>query len=183
MTQVPNMTTRNMLWGMTWRGTVGGAIAGLILGAIYGAALAVYALASDSFLFGARSNELLIGNIVLIGIGGFAGSLVGLVMGSFLGLIGGISLALFTRLLFAGKTSPSYVTIVRLAGLIFGIIGAPLVFMGFEILRTALFGGRWTFSITLLYHIVPALIGGFAAMFVSGRIARWYENEVQKKSS
>lgn len=176
------MTTRRLLLSMTWRGIAGGAIAGLPLGAIYGVALAIYSLASDSYLFGARSNEYMIGNIAIIVIGGFVGGLAGLASGTFLGLIGGLLLGMLTRLFFSMKTSTNYITIVRSAGLVFGMIGASLVITGFEILRWQLFGGRWKFSITLVYHIAPALIAAFAAMFVGGRIARWYESELQKQS-
>ncbi len=177
------MTTRRLLSNMMWRGIAGGAISGLLLGAIYGAALAVYALASDSFLFGARGSDFFLGNILIIVVGGFAGGLAGLGTGSCLGLVGGVILGMLTRLFFdSGRTWTGYTTFVRLAGMVFGIIGAPLVVIGVEMLRSQSFGRPWTFSITPLYHIVPALIGGFAAMLVAGRIARWYENELQKQS-
>ncbi len=177
------MTTRRLLWGITSRGIAGGAIAGLLLGAMYGVVLAVYSLASDSYLFGARSGEYLIGNVAIIGIGGFVGGLAGFGLGFFLGLVGGFFLGALTRwFFFAKERLTRYVLLVRVAALGFGLIGAPLAIVGLEILRSGLFGGRWAFSITLVYHIIPGLIGGFAAMLVGGRIARWYEKEIRKQS-
>jgi hypothetical protein len=169
---------------MIWRGIAGGSVFGLLLGAIYGAILAVYSLASDSYLFGTRSNDFLIGNILIIGVGGFVGGLAGLGLGLCLGFVGGAILGTLTRLFFYSKiTSTGYITFVRVAGMLFGIIGAPLGVIGFEILRSQSFRRPWTLSITPVYHIVPALIAGFAAMFIGGRIAHWYENEMRKQAS
>lgn len=172
------MTTRRLLWGMTWRGGIWGCVLGTFLTSIYGWLFFAFTTGQSSVwskesLF--STSGLMLSIFVAVLFFSFPLLLVG--------LTGGFVIAILTRKLFYPLTTPfQFRRISIISGFVIGVLG----FLAIWVLRF----GSWdvTYSLKtdpellkyILFPIVPALIAGFGATFVSQRLARWYERESAK---
>lgn len=179
------MTTARLLWGMTWRGGALGLFAGTMLGTTYGAlfanALLLVGLDRNG-LFVLTPNQIsggLAAILVMALIGMVMGGLFGVPTGFIVGLLNGLFVGLITRLFFYPLQN------ARLYRWTIGIVSGLFVVLaslgGF--LAIALFyanASRANVPVIAALLVIPALIAGIAAVFLSRVITRWYEKESAK---
>ncbi len=171
------MHTARLLVNMILRGGAWGLPTGLIFGGIY-SMLVLGSIILLSRLAGAANSQpppplFTIYTILLLGI---VGSVVGALIGIVSGAIGGLGCFILTRLLFWPLVQARrYRWVMGLAGIFYGVVTTPLamqIMSQFSIAPPV--GGTGQLA---LFYIVPGLIAGAACLYISQRIAAWYENE------
>ncbi len=184
------MTTRRLLWGMTWRGGVWGAATGVALSIIYSflvaLGVAIWHVWQPSE---ARTFTETLTSLVGLPFFGtcFAGVpfgiIVGAPFGATIGICSGILVAIVTGTMFAPLVNRyHYRRVVAVTSGIVAVFSVPAVVA--ETLKSPYFGfAYWTNNDTILYLVGPAILAMFAAIIISQRLARWYENNMQKQTS
>lgn len=175
------MTTGKLLWGMTWRGgalgLLTGALGGSFFGALFANGLFVFGMVSQASPLTAKDMPA---GIVAIGflalIGGVVGALFGVPTGFVVGLMDGLLVGSVTRLFFYPlKNARAYRWTLALVSAAFTSVMAWLCFVGIALF----YANRNAANIgaVMLIFILPALVSGIAAGFISRLIARWYQKE------
>ncbi|MBI3913565.1 MAG: hypothetical protein HY327_05180 [Chloroflexi bacterium] len=172
------MRTLKLLWNFIWRGgawgTLFGAVGGTGVGAWTGVALLAFGLTQTETAF--TSADIVRGIFAMLFfalIGSGVGSLFGLPTGFFLGvLIGAVTRAFFYPL----QNAPRHRVVVASISALLGAVGSLVAFAA--ILQ--FYARRAVFADSLIFFAVPALIAGACAVFIGGRVARWYEHQSNK---
>lgn len=179
------MTTARLLWGMTWRGGALGLLAGTMLGTAYGAVFA-----NSLFFFGLLAQapaefqsgdapRAIFAVLFLALIGSVMGALFGVPTGFIAGLLNGLLIGLMTRIFFYPLRGAK--TYRRMMALTSGVFTALASWLGF--FATMLFYAnieKANVPVLAALVVIPALIAGIAAAFISQMGARWYEKESAK---
>jgi len=179
------MTTARWLWGMTWRGGAWGLLAGTMLGTAYGAVFA-----NGLFFFGLLSQapaefhgedvpRAIVAVLLLALIGSVMGALFGVPTGFVVGLLNGLLLGIVTRAFFYPlRDARTYRRVIALISVGFTAIASWLGF--FAIMLFYANTEKANVPVLAIGVIIPALIAGIAAGFISQMGARWYERESAK---
>ncbi len=183
------MTTLKLLGSTTVLGGGLGIVAATILGATYGAVVGITFLAdifssSPSGAFRPFYEDIVAGLMFVFMVSNF-GLVLALPFGFFGGLGGGLLLGIFTHIFFYPPSDvQQYHKILGVTSAIYGVLASVIPATRFfgTVLPTWHGGprGKVDFSLYLLYPILPALLAGLGAVFVSQRIAKWYEREFDK---
>ncbi len=173
------MSTTKLFLNITARATASGIIIALTVQAIFGLALAIFAFAAALTNRGAElfspGNAIaaLAGILILWLIGAVAGGLFSIPAGIFVGVTGGILMSVLTRLFFyPPKNARRYRVTMGIAMGAYAFIVSWLCFMAVYLL----FSQDHAIQAPLVPWIalLPALIAGALAFFVSGWITRRY---------
>ncbi len=181
------MTTRRLLWGMTWRGAVWGLLTGTLGGAAYGVifmnGLYIFIMIFQSEMLQSKNEPTGITAIVLLVLfGAIMGVLSGLPVGLLVGIFDGLLIGIVTRVLFYPlKHVGAYRWTLALVSAMFTGIVAWFGFMQIASFLEKMDRSEADFSRLVIFFLVPALVAGVAAAFISGSIARWYETETRKQ--
>lgn len=174
------MSTRKLLWGMTWRGGALGLLGGTMLGTAYGAifanALLLARLAQEWQTLSAENFVPGLAAVLLLAlIGAVMGALFGVPTGLLVGALNGLLVGVLTRaFFFPPRDARTYRRVIALASALFTGIASWIGFLAIMLF----YANREKADVPMLAVIVliPALIAGVAAAFISRVIARWYEN-------
>lgn len=179
------MTTFKLLWSTTWRGGAWGLLAGTMLGTFYGAMFA-----NSLFFFGLlaqapgefrRDNvsSALFAVLLLALIGGITGGIFGIPTGFVVGGLNGLLLGIITRAFFIPlRDAKTYRRVIMLTSAVFTAIASWLGF--FTIMLFYANTEQANVPVLAALVVVPALLAGVAAAFISQIGARWYEKENAK---
>lgn len=179
------MTTTKLLWGMTWRGGALGLLAGTMLGTFYGAVFA-----NSLFFFGLlaqapgefRSDNVpsaIFAAFLMALIGSIIGGIFGIPTGFVVGVLNGLLLGIIARTFFYPlRDAKTYRRVIAPTSAVFTAIASWLGFFAIMLF----YANRENANVPALAIgvIVPALIAGIAAAFISQIGARWYEKESAK---
>jgi hypothetical protein len=179
------MPTIKLLWGTTWRGGAWGTALGALLGALYGTlflvALFLFAMSTQS---GAPSQAEdaprgLVAVLFLMLIGSGVGSIFGIPTGILVGFIDGLLIGILTRAFFYPlRNAQRYRRVIGIVSALFSAMGS---WIGFALIML-LYAREHSLSVMTMAVVgaVPALIAGLGGVFISNRIAHWYESESKK---
>ena len=182
------MTTARLLWGMTWRGGAWGLLGGTMLGTAYGAIFA-----NVLFLFGLAAQapfnlqlddipRALVATLVLALIGAIMGALFGVPTGFAVGALNGLLIGIITRVLFfPRRDARTYHRVIATASALFTAIASWLGFLAIMLF----YANREKANVGTLAVgvLIPALIAGVSAGFMSRMITHWYESNLQSPIS
>lgn len=177
--------TFKLLWGTTWRGGAWGTALGALLGAVYGAlflvALFLFAISTQSGAPPqAEDAPRGLGAVLFLTlIGSGVGSIFGIPTGILIGLVDGFLLGILTRAFFFPlRDARRYHWVIGTASALLSAIGS---FISFALILL-LYAKEHSISVTTMAAAgaFPALIAGAGGVFISNRIARWYEKEGTK---
>ena len=175
------MTTVKLLWGTTWRGGAWGLFAGTFGGTAYGALFANLLLAGGlvsraPFEWKAEYAVSAIGAMLFFAlIGAVVGGIFGVPAGVVVGGIVGLAIGILTRACFYPPTNTRvFRRTLAIVSALLTTIAAWICFIGIMLF----YANRNAANVGGLMVIVaiPALIAGLASIFVSQRIAHWYES-------
>ena len=177
--------TGKLILGMLWRGGAFGLLAGTMLGTAYGALFANILLffgmlTQSSAEF--QSDDIpraIIAVLFLALIGAVMGALFGVPTGFAVGLLNGLLIGGITRVFFFPlHDARTYRRVIALISAVFTAIASWLGFFAIMFF----YANREKANVPVLAAIViiPALIAGIAAAFISQIGVRWYERESTK---
>jgi hypothetical protein len=180
-----SMTTLKLLWGMTWRGGAWGLLAGTFVGATFGALFGnvlVFGvgLMNQSKSLGLNDIPTAIAAVFAVAMFGMViGALFGVPTGFVVGIMDGLLIGVLTRALFYPlKNVRAYRWTIAIVSAVFTSMVAWVCFLGIALFysnrNSANVGGL------MLVFILPALVAGIAAGFISRLITRWSEMESTK---
>jgi hypothetical protein len=166
--QRDKMPIHTLLWNFIWRSSLWGSGTGAVLGFLYG--FAVIALWSLSEIFGPENQLNAFDTIrAVVQIGAFAGIvgiIIGIPLGLILGLTNGLIIAIVTLFLFPILTEiQRYLNVVRFLSMSVTISGSIIV-LQLTVMRQT--------DNAFVYLILPAIVAGFGAWWVSGQMTKWY---------
>jgi hypothetical protein len=179
------MTTFKLLFGTIWRGGAWGLLAGTMLGTAYGAVFA-----NGLFFFGLLSQapaefqgddvpRAIVAVLLLALIGSIMGGVFGIPTGLVVGLLNGLLLGIVTRAFFYPlRDAKKYRRVIALTSAVFTAIASWLGF--FVIMLFYANTEKANVPVLAIGVIIPAVIAGIAAGFISQMGARWYEKESAK---
>jgi hypothetical protein len=178
------MSTITLLWNTTWRGGALGLLAGTMLGTTYGAifanALFLFGLAQTPFDLRADDIPRALGAIVILAlIGAVMGALFGVPTGLLVGSLNGLLVGLITRaFFFPPRDARTYRRVIAMTSALFTAIASWVGFLAIMLF----YANREKANVPMLavIAVIPALIAGIAAAFISRVIARGYEKERAK---
>jgi hypothetical protein len=166
--QQHKMPIRTLLWNFAWRSGAWGSGTGAVLGYLYG--FAVIAFWSLSEIFGPENQLNLFDTIRAVGqIGAFAGTIgiiIGIPLGLLLGLANGLIIGIVTLFLFPALPHiQRYLNVVRFISMSVTISGS-IAALNLTVMRQT--------DYAFAYMILPAIVAGLGAWWVSGRMTKWY---------
>ena len=174
------MTTARLLWGITWRGGACRLLAGTMLGTAYGAisanVLFLPGLEAQAPFNPQRDDipRAIIVTLFLAVVGAITGALFGVPTGFVVGLSNGLLIGIPTRaFFFTRRDARAYHRVIAAASALFTGIAAWLGFLAIMLF----YANREKANVGALAVIVliPALIAGVGAGFLSQVITRRYE--------
>ncbi len=173
------MSTAKLFWNTTWRGGAWGLLAGTMLGTAYGAVFANVLLLSGLFAqmptAFESSDALRVGVVIpfLALIGAIMGALFGVPTGFVVGALNGLLIGMITRaFFFPPRDARTYRRVIATTSALFTGIASWLGF--FAIMLFYANRDKANVPILAVGVLIPALIAGVAAAFISREIARWY---------
>jgi MFS family permease len=183
--QVVRMKTLQLLFSTTWRGGMWGLLAGTMVGATFGA------LFGNVLVFGVgltqQQEQISLNDIpaaigavaILAIIGSVMGALFGVPTGFVVGIANGLLLGIISRVFFFPlKNARAYRWVIALISMAFTTLASWVGFMLIMFLYANQDKADWVGIVIFL--VVPALIAGVVAGFISQIGARWYEKKNTK---
>ncbi len=173
------MTTGRLLWGMTWRGGAWGLLGGTMLGTAYGAVLAnaLFLSGLAQAPFNPQLDDIpraLVAIVILALIGAVMGALFGVPTGLLVGSLNGLLVGILTRaFFFPRRDARTYRRVIATASALFTAIASWLGFLAIMLF----YANREKANVPILAVgvLIPALIAGVGAGFLSRIISHWYE--------
>lgn len=178
------MTTLKLLLGTTWRGGAWGLLAGTFVGATFGALFAnglfLFGLAFEADKLTSKDMPASIVAILFLAlIGAVVGALFGVPTGFVVGSMDGLLIGVLTRVLFYPlKNVRAYRWTIALVSALFTSIVSWVCFLGIALFYSN--RNSANVGVLMLVFILPALVSGIAAGFISRLITHWYEKESAK---
>jgi len=178
------MKTARLLFGTIWRGAALGLLVGTFGGSAFGALFANGLFAFNMVLQADKISAQdapagIVAILFLALIGAVVGALFGVPTGFVVGIMDGLLIGVLTRVLFYPlKNVRVYRWTIAVVSAVFTSMVAWVCFLGIALF----YSNRNSANVgaLMLVFILPALIAGIVAGFISRLLTRWYEKASAK---